>query len=322
MDTGGLFCIPMGRIPDTEMTEYLYPLLTLWRREEPDSGGPGRQRGGVSASMAVTPYGTSVPMGLVLASAGKSVAQNNGMAGGYPGNTGVEVLARGADMITRMARGELPTDLAGVGGAQEYGACYAESYLAPGEVFYLHWQGGGGYGDPLSRDPAAVARDLAEDKVTAAGAEQVYGVVLVDGGVDVEATASRRGALLDERRGRSAAAGPGVQLDLTGARRLDDNLVEARHDGRAVVGCAHCGRLLGDAAADSRLQLVHWDGPSSAAGPQVTSDPAVYVDAPVVFRQLCCPGCWTAISSAIVPADHDDHVLDLSRLLTAAPANG
>src|SRR4029079_871923 len=98
MCAGGLVAIPRGRIPDTERTEYLYPLLTLWRREEPDSGGPGRHRGGVSASVAVTPYGTSVPMGLVLASAGKSVTQNNGLAGGYPGNTGVEVLARGADI--------------------------------------------------------------------------------------------------------------------------------------------------------------------------------------------------------------------------------
>ena len=69
MDTGGLFCIPMGRIPDVEMTEFLYPLLTLWRREEPDSGGPGRQRGGVSASVAVTLYGSNNPAGLVLASA-------------------------------------------------------------------------------------------------------------------------------------------------------------------------------------------------------------------------------------------------------------
>src|SRR5258708_30932613 len=76
IDAGGLFCIPMGRIPDVEMTEFLYPILTLWRREVPDSGGPGRHRGGVAASVAITPHGTSVPMGLILASAGKAVPQN------------------------------------------------------------------------------------------------------------------------------------------------------------------------------------------------------------------------------------------------------
>lgn len=134
MDTGGLFCIPMGRIPDTEMTEFLYPLLTLWRREEPDSGGPGRQRGGVSASLAVTPYGTSLPMGLVLASAGKAVSQNNGLAGGYPGNTGLEILARSTDVIEQFAAGKIPGALDELGGGKEFGACYAESYVAPGEV--------------------------------------------------------------------------------------------------------------------------------------------------------------------------------------------
>src|SRR5260370_36434582 len=67
MDTGGLACIPMGRIPDVEMNEYAYPLLTLWRKEEPDSGGPGRQRGGVSGSVAIVPNGTNVPVGLVVA---------------------------------------------------------------------------------------------------------------------------------------------------------------------------------------------------------------------------------------------------------------
>ena len=324
MDTGGLFCIPMGRIPDTEMTEYLYPLLTLWRREEPDSGGPGRHRGGVSASLAVTPYGTSVPMGLVLASAGKSVAQNNGLAGGYPGNTGVEVLARGAGMADRLAAGEMPTTLAEVGGEQEYGACYAESHLAPGEVFYMHWQGGGGYGDPLLRDPAAVARDVAELKVTEDGAREAYGVVLADGRVDDEATRTRRERLRAERRQRTTTDGqaPAATVDLAGSRRLDDNLVEAHLDGHAVVGCGHCGRVLGDARADSRLQLARFDGPSSAAGPQVTSDPALYVDDEVVFRQYCCPGCFTAISSTIVPAAHEDHVLELQRLLAAAPAAG
>jgi N-methylhydantoinase B len=320
MDTGGLFCIPMGRIPDTEMTEYLYPLLTLWRREEPDSGGPGRHRGGVSASMAVTPYGTSVPMGLVLASAGKSVTQNNGLAGGYPGNTGLEVLARNADMASRLARGEIPTDLAEVAGEQEFGANYAESHLSPGEVFYMHWQGGGGYGDPLLRDADAVAGDLRELKVSDHGARAVYGVVLVGGRVDEEATAELRHRMREDRRARASGVdGAAGSVDLTTARRLDDNLVEGQLDGAAVVGCGHCGRVLGDARADSLLQLARFDGPSSTAGPQVTSDPALYVDDEVVFRQFCCPGCWTAIYSGIVPAAHEDHVLELHRLLTAAP---
>jgi len=70
-----------------------FPLLTLWRKEEPDSGGPGRKRGGLSGSVAIMPYGTEVPLKLVVASSGKAVSQNNGIAGGYPGNTAIGIIA-------------------------------------------------------------------------------------------------------------------------------------------------------------------------------------------------------------------------------------
>ena len=40
--------------------------------------------------------------------------------------------------------------------------------------------GGGGFGDPLDRDPEGVLRDVIEEKVTPAHAQREYGVVLVD----------------------------------------------------------------------------------------------------------------------------------------------
>jgi N-methylhydantoinase B len=39
----------------------------------------------------------------------------------------------------------------------------------------------------------------------------------------------------------------------------------------------------------------------------------------VVFRQHCCPSCWTALYSAVVLADHTDTVITLGRLI-ATPA--
>jgi N-methylhydantoinase B len=318
MDTGGLFCIPMGRIPDVEMTEFLYPLLTLWRREEPDSGGPGRRRGGVSASLAVALHGSSLPAGLVLASAGKAVSQNNGLAGGYPGNTGVDAVARNVDVHALLAEGRIPQSLGELGDGVELGNCYAQSYLAPGEVLYMHWQGGGGYGDPLHRDPDSVAADVREDKVTAQAAADVYGVVLRNGAADTEATDRLRAKLKEVRRERSTGGtGSGEKVDLSRARRLDDNLVV---DGDAV-GCAHCGQQLADLSSDTSLGLALYEGPSTEAGPQIGSDPSTYVDDEVVFRQLCCPGCWTAVYSSVVPKAHPDHVSDLSRLAPAGSAS-
>lgn len=319
IDTGGLNCIPMGRIPDVEMTEYLYPLMTLWRREEPNSGGPGRHRGGVSGSSAMIPYGTDVPLGLVVASSGKGVAQNNGLAGGYPGNTAVGIVARETDVKAAFDSGALPASMDSIGGRHEFRACYEETFLGPDDVLYLHWQGGGGYGDPLLRDPSAVANDLREGKITGAGADDLYGVVFDQDGVDDEATRARRERIRLGRSARSTAPtrAESFTVDLDRAKRLDDNLVEVHTGDAAVVGCAHCGRQLGDSRTDTALDLARFEGPASTAGPQVTSDPSEYVDDPVVFRQLCCPGCWTAIYSGVVPADHPDHALDIGRLLPA-----
>ncbi len=47
--------------------------------------------------------------------------------------------------------------------------------LKAGDGFYFDQAGGGGYGDPAERDPAAVARDIAEGYVTPESASQDYG---------------------------------------------------------------------------------------------------------------------------------------------------
>jgi TolA-binding protein len=78
------------------------------------------------------------------------------------------------------------------------------------------------------------------------------------------------------------------------------------------------GELLGDARVDATLALAVYEGPPTDAGPQIVTTSGDYIDAPVVFRQYCCPGCWTALYSAVVPADHPDNVSTLSRLVGAA----
>ena len=68
-----------------------------------------------------------------------------------------------------------------------------------GEVIRLWSGGGGGYGDPLRRDPALVARDVADELVSVDRAGDVYGVVLCDGAVDAAATLHRREGLTAKR---------------------------------------------------------------------------------------------------------------------------
>ena len=59
-------------------------------------------------------------------------------------------------------------------------------------VFSYRTCGGGGYGSPLQRDPAAVAADVREGKVSAERAREIYGVVIEDGMVNAAATAALR----------------------------------------------------------------------------------------------------------------------------------
>ncbi|ETW95698.1 MAG: hypothetical protein ETSY1_29565 [Candidatus Entotheonella factor] len=77
----------------------------------------------------------------------------------------------------------------------------------PGDVYRLVLAGGGGYGDPLERDPERVADDVREDKLSVEYARQEYGVVLDPAtlAVDVIATETlrqqRRRDNLTERNG-------------------------------------------------------------------------------------------------------------------------
>jgi N-methylhydantoinase B len=79
-----------------------------------------------------------------------------------------------------------------------------------GEIIRLWSGGGGGYGDPLTRDPALVARDVADDLISLGRAHGVYGVVMCDGAVDVAATQRHREQLATTRDAPAAYDfGPG-----------------------------------------------------------------------------------------------------------------
>jgi N-methylhydantoinase B len=200
VDTGGILGMPMGRMPDVEMTEFSAPLLYLWRREEPDSGGPGKFRGGVTASLALIPHDTEVPMAQVISGAGKTVSQNIGAVGGYPGNSQLDVAVRNAEVRRLLAAGTIPSSIDEMGGVQEILSCAEEAVLGPDDAHIMFWQGGGGYGDPLLRSPDKVANDVVEMRVSESSARNIYGVVLRDLAVDEPATDAQRAHIRSSRR--------------------------------------------------------------------------------------------------------------------------
>lgn len=205
VDTGGLACIPMGRVPDVEMTEFTYPMMYLWRREEPDSGGPGRFRGGLGGSSAFILHDSPAPgVALVVSGGGKAIPQSSGLSGGYPANTQFDVAIRNSNIRELFNEGKMVNDLEDISGELEHMPPHLESMLGTADVYFMAWQGGGGYGDPVSREPQAVAVDARAGKITVGAATEIYGVSFTDDGtVDETATAELRQAI---RRDRAAEA--------------------------------------------------------------------------------------------------------------------
>jgi N-methylhydantoinase B len=153
----------------------------------PDSGGAGRHRGGLAIERV---WRVLVPDTLLQVRSDRQVHRPYGLMGGHPGERSSNLLVR------RDGSRELAPPMFG-------------TVLQPGELFHHRMAGGGGWGDPLDRDPEAVARDVQDEKVSWAAAAHLYGVCLAnDGSVDEELTAELRARLrLTRRDGAEPVAG-------------------------------------------------------------------------------------------------------------------
>ena len=185
---GGIPGRPMGDGPDghslwpnftnvpNEFLERYFPLLIERYETVADSGGAGLHRGGNGINMV---YQFLEP-GVIAIHDDRWFTRPWGVNGGEPGGRARKILER-ADG-TRIVVGNKREDIA----------------VAAGDKLHFITWGGGGWGDPLTRDPALVAEEVAQGLVTAAGALK-YGVVLAEGEVDSSATETLREKTRAER---------------------------------------------------------------------------------------------------------------------------
>jgi N-methylhydantoinase B len=163
-----------ARIAPVEIIESEFPTRVLRFDLIGDSGGAGRHRGGLGIRRE---YLNLEDARFSIRSM-KHVIPPNGCAGGAAGRPGALVINPDSTAPVR-----LPTR-------------YADYPLKQGDVFRLDTPGGGGYGDPLEREPAAVLADLREGYITTAAAERDYGVVFAQAehgwAIDHAATVRRR----------------------------------------------------------------------------------------------------------------------------------
>jgi N-methylhydantoinase B len=224
---------------------------------------------------------------------------------------------RDSDVLERLAAGEVPQVLEELSGDFEAHGAYSVTSMRVGDVYRAVSMGGGGYGDPLDRDPRLVAFDVERKLVSREWAERTWGTVLdASGAVDEARTAARREELRAERR-RAA----GVAVSDGGAHawsperdgvRMSENLFVDLRASAAVYRC-RCGQSLGPIDIPYRHMAARARFPVQRIGPEV--NPHGIGGARFELREFYCPGCFTLLDVEI--ARPEDPVLDDARLAPA-----
>jgi len=243
--TAPIFGVGLATQP-VEGQERLSPVVTTVNEIRTDSGGPGRFRGGCGVEKG----------GRLTEAAG----------------TVMSYCCDRARSITWGIEGGLPSIPQGVwlnpGGDDErfLGAVFSNVPIPAGSSFSRPSAGGGGYGDPLEREPARVVDDVADGYVSVERAALDYGVVVreVDAELaqyeaDLEATRQLRAEQRTQRRGWLSEDAAVV------ARRYRDGELGAldlvRHYG--VIVDWRTGELFERTTAEFRAMLArravpHW----------------------------------------------------------------
>jgi acetophenone carboxylase len=204
----GFFWGPFTDAGEAEETDTRLPHFVLSRKIGKNQHGFGKFRGGAPLVEISTACGH---MGCILSSWGSAdkLSHNPGLMGGYYGPPNPRVIIKKSDLFARIRDGkDVDLDqhdildkesLAGIYRIEASGQL-AEKF-AEGDLMMFGMGGGGGYGDVLERDPAAVAADVKNEMITREVAERVYGVAFdrSNGSVDGPATARRRAAVRKER---------------------------------------------------------------------------------------------------------------------------
>ena len=300
---------PLSVVLNVELIEQWYPLLFLYRKEDADGGGAGEWRGGNGIRSAITPY-RSQSMTVVTNSGGQCISAQNagGLFGGLPSPAGHYLVRYGTDLHEKAGNRIMPGDIEELQ-AERTEPLRAKSNgaaLDAGDVMEIRVGGGGGYGDPLERDPARVARDVRLGYASIGAATSIYGVALTSGGdVAVEPTEALRRKLRGERASWRAS---GVSDDApttpaTGEPRrlIHAYIASVDQDGERVLACDKCGHRYCGYSGDYKAGALMDEAPVMTIPSAV--DPAHFVDEPIVLRRFCCPGCHVQVCAEVTKAD-------------------
>jgi N-methylhydantoinase B len=162
----------MCYIDSVELDEIYTPIHVHTRRLIPDSEGAGRYRGAPAIEVEFGPVGCAMEAAFV---ADGNIHMPQGARGGLPSQPSAQFKRTGNKKLVALDQCSVVT-------------------IEDGETLVSIAQGGGGYGDPKTRDPQRVRNDVAEGLVSPERAKEVYGVVMTASGeINEEATRKLRG---------------------------------------------------------------------------------------------------------------------------------
>ena len=178
--------VPDSRNQPAEFTETKFPLLVEKLALRTDSGGAGKRRGGLGYEKHYRP----------LVDCHTIVTADRVLLGCYGVNGG----RAGAPFAVTIDPGG-PNE-------RRLGGLVDGAPVRAGEIVSVQTTGGGGWGDPLEREPELVALDVLQGKVSAEAARRDYGVVLAFAGPEAEPTVDEEQTAALRQRMREARPGP------------------------------------------------------------------------------------------------------------------
>ncbi len=209
ISSGGYIGSMRISIANVESYEAEYPILYLWRREQADSGGAGTYRGGNGLSLAYVPHGVPNIDTKIVHGIGVEHPMSSGISGGYPGTPNLAMIKRDSDVWMKFRAGTIPQSLDELSGETEVLPPIIQTQQGANDVYVSIATGGGGFGDPILRDPGRVLDDVKVGAVTIEHAAKTYGVVIGqregDLVVDAAETRKTRDDILSARRAAASS---------------------------------------------------------------------------------------------------------------------
>lgn len=306
VNTGGHMNIPSAGTSDIERIEMQYPFLYFTRGHNLDGSGFGQYRGGLGSTRIYLIYGSQdctvdfKPYG--------GVAQGGfGLYGGYPQGRGAFRARIDSDLsvLERVKKGEIPDRRSlrddSWGNIHHPEGVPERIPLPEGSLLVDYVSGGGGFGDPLEREPEAVLRDYKRGWVSSETVRETYGVVFdrLDKGVDTDATEKQRKEIRERRfHEGKPLAGKTSSLDKTSGSELQTALrfhavleIAANKD-QHVIRCRRCGHLFCHARENYKLFALHRVVHLTEFMPYPLPSGEPYIGE---YHEYFCPGCATQL---------------------------